>query len=212
MAPLLTASAAVVSLLFIVVLAGDLLLPGVGGLASAPAPLERRQAAPKVALEAAPTDADAAGLSSPSPAPEEVAELGEQPEMAMEEEEAVAEATGIAEAPPKAEGTPSAMEAARPTKEDAAVAVPTVAPTMTPVTVLTSTIPREAPVVSEDELGVVDPTPSELEATPRLIQEAPETERPGLSSLLWRVVEIALGLVSLVLILATVKAWRLRRR
>jgi len=49
-APLLTAATALASLLFVVVLAGDLLLSGAGGLAYAPA-AERQAEAPQFALE-----------------------------------------------------------------------------------------------------------------------------------------------------------------
>jgi hypothetical protein len=205
----------VVSLLFIVVLAGDLLLPSVGGLASAPAPMQQREAAPQFALEAAPTDDGEADLVSPSPAPEEPAreELKEEPEVVLEKEEAVTDVTEPPQAPAGAGGgTPSAMEEVAPTEEVAALAVPTGAPTVTAVTDLTPTIPAEAPVVSEDELGLLEPTPSELEGAPRLIQEERDLDRLSLPSAIWRVLEVVLGLASLMLILATFRAWRLRHR
>ncbi len=251
-APLLTAATAVVSLLFIVVLAGDLLLVG-GDLASAPAPGEglpgqEREAAPKIALEEAPaeegppgdveaeeydSEADrAADVASPTPASEEPAakpvpgpltdeESREEPEMemAVEEEGAVGEATEVAQAPAGAEGTSPPAAEGDPAEETPAPAIPTVAPTVTSVTALTPTIPAEAPVVSEDELGLVEPTPQELEVTPRLVQEERETDGRRLPSLfrplgpwpLARVLEVALGLAVLVLIVATILAWRVRQ-
>jgi hypothetical protein len=91
-APLLTAATAVVSLLFVVVLVGDLLLPGIGGLASAPEPMELSKEIPQIALEAEPVDEDF-GVErevapSPTLAPMAAAEAPrEEPEMAAEGEE-----------------------------------------------------------------------------------------------------------------------------
>jgi hypothetical protein len=89
-APLLTAATAVVSLLFVVVLFGDLLLPRSGGMASAPESLDQSKEVPQLALEAAPADengkAERQVVTSPSPAPMVAEEAPpEEPEMAAEE-------------------------------------------------------------------------------------------------------------------------------
>jgi len=248
-APLLTVATVAVSLLFIVVLAGDLLLPGVGGLASAPAPDEgprawrtgegvlsqEREAAPKIALEAAPTGegvpgeaekegaydleatpaADLTSLPTPSvePAPSLAEEEPrEEPEMpAEEEEEAESEATRVSQAPAGAGGTPPPAGEGAPTEEEAAPDIPTAAPTITPVTALTPTIPAAEPVVSEGELGLVEPTTDEPEVTPQLVTEQGEADELGSPDMPWSVLEVGLGLASLVLIVVTIQAWRLRR-
>lgn len=228
-APLLTAATAVVSLLFVIVLAGDLLLAGVGGLASVPAPMRQEEAAPKIALEAAPTRGepseeiqmeklDATEQPSPPPASAEpTAPLADErareaPEEAAEQEEADVEATRAAQAPPGAGATPPPVGGGGVT-EEAPMAAPTVPPTMTAMTALTPTIPAEAPVVSEEELGLVEPTPGELEATPAsVVGEGRETGRLQLPSLPWGVVEVVLGLASLGLAFATIRAWRRRER
>lgn len=214
-APLLTAATALVSLLFVVVLVGDLLLPA-GGLATAPAPMEEREAAPKIALEAAPTretEVEERGVtdsaSPPSPSAQaEGEEMLEEPEMPAEREAAV-EATRIAQAPPGAGATPPPA-GEEPAEEAGVPEIPTVAPTVTAVTALTPTIPPEAPVVSEDELGLIEPTPDDLEVTPPLAREEREVEGLGLPPLPWQVLEVVLGLASLVLAFATVRAWQRR--
>ncbi len=214
-APLLTAATTLVSLLFVVVLAGDLLLPA-GGMATAPASMEEREAAPKIALEAAPTQEAKAeehgAMDSASPPPAsaqaEGGEALEEPEMAAEEE-AAAEATRAAQAPPGAGATPPPA-GEEPAEEAVVPEVPTVAPTVTAVTGLTPTIPAEDPVVSEDELGLIEPTPDDLEATPALGRQDLEAEEQGLPSPPWRVLEVVLGLASLVLAFATVRAWQRR--
>jgi len=94
-APLLTAATAVVSLLFVVVLAGDLLLSGIGGQAFAPAaePLLEAEA-PQAAL-------------APSPASEQV-EVEAVVEVEAEEE---IEAEEVEKAVPAATAPAAAMEA-----------------------------------------------------------------------------------------------------
>jgi len=241
LAPLLTAATTVVSLLFAIVLVGDLLLPGIGGVASAPAPMRQAEDAPAVALEAAPTQEgeaerpEAPSLPSPSPPSaadkETVEELSEEesaeePRMFLEEEAAATEAmratrapAGAGALPPPTEGDvmtedgalsePPAALMVTPTPD--ALSLPTVAPTVTPPAVLTPTIPPEEPVVSEDELGLLEPTPGELEVTPPLPGESSDltgVDEPRSVPLL--AVEIVLGLSSLVLLVVTVRAWRRR--
>lgn len=255
-APLLTAATTIVSLLFVVVLVGDLLLSGVGGFASAPRPMEQAEEAAPMALEitgthevegdlaTAPTaaarrtprgEADlatedeleegsraaeetmaleaAASAEAPSEA-EATAPSAASPEAPREEPEteaeelSAAEATRAAEAPPGAGATPPPAGGGGPTEEIRSLAVPTVAPTVSDKSVLTPTIPPEEPVVTEGELGLLEPTTSELEATP-----LPVREREGLVSrrLPWRALEITLGLAALALTFTTVLAWRARR-
>jgi len=203
-APLLTAATTVVSLLFVVVLVGDLLLSGVGGMASAPAPAREQEEAPGIALEAAPSrEAEAESLegadlvSPPAPVtdtdgkesveeplaamPEEAAgESGTaaaEPEMALEEEAAGEIGTATAEprtaleretataaaratqAPAGAGALPPATGEAEVPEEIAAFSVPTVELTVTAGAHVTPTISPEEPVVSEDELGLLEPTP-----------------------------------------------------
>ncbi len=252
-APLLTAATAVVSLLFVVVLAGDLLLPGVGGLASAPQPMLQSEERAPMEVEAVVTrevERESAVGPAPSPTasskdtreePEMAAEdelspaeatraaeapagMGgapeaedttpaeeapEEPEVAVEEELSPAEATRAAQAPPGAGATPPPAEEAGPTEEVRSLAAPTTPPTVTERFVLTPTIPPEEPLVSEEELGLLEPTPSEFEATP-----PPVWEQEGLSEahVPWRALEVALGLAALVLTFGTIRAWQARRR
>ena len=235
-APLLTAATTVVSLLFAIVLVGDLLLSGIGGMASAPAPLRQADEAPAVALEAAPTDereAELSGstsLSSPPPPPteeEQEKEMMEEPEMVVEEEAAATEAMRATRAPAGAGALPPPTAGDAVTEEVGALSeptaapmdtpvpdgfsVPTVAPTVTPAAVLTPTIPPEEPVVSEDELGLLEPTPGELEVSTPLPEEGRDV--PGFREprrIPLRAVEIVLGLSSLMLLIVTVQAWRRR--
>ncbi|MEA3375702.1 MAG: zf-HC2 domain-containing protein [Chloroflexota bacterium] len=126
-APILTAATAVVSLLFAVVLAGDLLLPGVGGFASAPEPMLQSEERAPMEVETVVTR-EVERESAVGPAPSATAsskDMWEEPEMAAEDELSPAEATRAAEAPagmggaPEAEDTTPAEEA--PEEPEAAV-------------------------------------------------------------------------------------------
>ena len=68
----------------------------------------------------------------------------------------------------------------------------------------------EAP--AEGEVGVLEPSASADEGAPLPIQA---DERglggPGRGRLSWVVLEVGLGLAALVLALATIRAWRVRR-
>ncbi len=88
---------------------------------------------------------------------------------------------------------------------------PTVAPTVVAESILTPTIPAEEPAVPETELGVVEPTPVELDVTPPPVSEEDPLESAAYFGLWQRVTEIVLGLATLVLTIATVQAWRTRR-
>lgn len=217
-APLLTGAATVVSLLFVVVLVGDLLLPAAGRSASAPAPMLQQEEAPRLALEAASTPSSeeeelgAADLAATPPAPAETKanEAVEQPEMAAEEE--LSEAERAAEPLPDAGATSVPAEGGGPTEEAAALVVPTVVPTATSMVAVTPTIPAEAPVVSEGELGLVEPPPADVDVSPEPLRAEREPSGLLLPHLPWRALEVALGLASLLLTFATVKAWQVRRR
>ena len=238
-APLLTAATTVVSLLFVVVLVGDIMLSGMGGMASAPAPAREQHEAPALALEAAPSreaeaegEAEAESLDGPdlvSP-PSQLADAEhkegvEEPLVALEEAageratataaprvelegESATEAMRAPETPAGAGGPPQPRDAREATEAIAAASAPTIAPTVGAVTPLTPTIPPQEPPVSDSELGPLEPTPEELETTPRLTREEPvplEEERVP-----WRALEVALGISSLALVYATVQAWRRR--
>lgn len=220
-APLLTAATVVVSLLFVVVLAGDLLLPGVGDLASAPEPMRLEESAPMVLeLEPeseAPADLTPFPLGSPEAPPEDSdAPVGEEEapaEMAeaplTDAEETKVAATRAAEAPPGRGASPPLEPEAEPTEEITSLTGPTVPPTVRGESMVTPTIPAEEPGVSEDELGLVEPAPEELDRS-RPVPEDDAAEAPDRALLPRRVLEVALGLAALVLGLITVQAWRSR--
>lgn len=258
-APVLTAATTIVSLLFFVVLVGDLLLSGVGGFASAPEPTRQPEEAAPMALEVtgthevegevetAPTASStasqriprmesdmateeleegprvtaetmaaeaAAGAEAPPEAETTAPSVAsaeaprEEPEIEAEEELSAAEATRATEAPSGAGATPPPAGGGGPTKEVRSLAVPTVAPTISNKSVLTPTIPPAEPVITEGELGRVEPTVSELEATPPPVREQ---ESAVSQRLPWRTLEITLGLAALMLTFTTVLAWRARR-
>ena len=197
-APLLTAATAFVSLLFVVVLAGDLLLSGMGGQAFAPAaePLLEAEA-PQAAL-------------APSPASEQVevealveAEAEEVVEETVEEVE-VEKAVPAATAPAAAMGGGADEEPEPPT--------PTAAPTGAPT----------ATAMPERDVSGAEPTPGEVAAR-SVEEEAPEAtegaEEPPEREVSvpvtippQRVLEAILGLTALGLALASIWAWRARRR
>jgi hypothetical protein len=223
-APLLTAATAVVSLLFVVVLAGDLLLPGIGGLASEPRWSEQSKEVPQVALEAAPTNGGVTAEREVAPSPTMAPAIEaprEEPEMAVEEEEEAVEGMGADEAPSET-GTPSTPTGGGgPTEEAAALAAPTAEPTVAPTVVsrevLTPTIPLKAPPVAgesaEGKLGELAPTPGPIEVTPSFMEaEERELEEPSRGRLPWEMFEIGLGLATAALAFTTILAWRARRR
>ncbi len=191
-APLLTAATAVVSLLFVVVLAGDLLLSRMGGQAFAPA-----AEAPQAALAPSP-----AGEQAEAEAVVEAeAEVVEEP---VEEE--VEKAVPVATAPAAAmEAPPEAPAEA--TAEVEADRAETPEGTQSP-----------APVTG----GGAEPTASEVaarsveEETPAAsagAEEAREPEVPARATIPpQRALAAILGLSALGLALATVWAWRARRR
>jgi hypothetical protein len=241
----------VVSLLFAVVLVGDMLLPRVGTLSSAPRMVEQSKEVPQVALEAAPTDEEARverevepgetsapmqaeeaaveqpempgeeeenadieaeGAASPTPSTLAMEAPAEEPEMALEEEEKAAEEIGTGEAPPET-GTPPAPTGGGGATEEAATQV---APTVVPEAALTPTIPPEAAALDaeqpEEERGLVEPAPDEIEVTPYPIPAEEEgLNEWGAGRLPWEALEIGLGLAVVVLMFTTIRAWRVRR-
>lgn len=235
LAPFLTAATAAVSLLFVAVLAGDLLFSGVGGMAqlAAPAPEEDRAAmAPSpvggtiVGEEAekafpvteppaeAPVGAEAEGTPAPDaethatpiPAPVVPSETPGGVKEGGDDEERYSELT------PEAEGAPV------PTPTPATGGVADVAP---------STGTLEAGETAPVPTTTVEPTERALRETESALDNVVETEPPlptesrdedwrgpGSPVLVtpWRIVEIALGATALLLALVAVWAWRARRR
>jgi len=224
-APLLTAATAVVSLVFVVVLAGDMLLSGVGGQAFAPAaaPPMEVEVPQEVALESAPSSEEVEveveeviPAATPLPMPMEV-----PPEVVST---AVVEAEHYdTEAPRAAETTVPAAGGGL--SEEATAPAPTLSPGVVEKAAVAPTAPTVATDVSKEETNGAEPTPSEVaEAVPLMVEEeetealrdergAPEGEAVGLRSVIpWRRLEIALGLAALGLALATIWAWRARRQ
>lgn len=201
-APILTAVTATVSLLFVLVLAGDLLLGGVGfgGMVAAPP----RQEASPMAMEAAPTEepveserADVAATEAPpstmAEAPEEEMSAGEEGAVEKEAEEA---AEAEADEAPTLEPT-----------------IPLPTPALTPTVTAPSeipTAPAEATPVPREGVGIVEPTPEDWEnVTPTPLIVDPGAETPRLVT--WRALEITLGLTAVILLVVTIRAWRDRR-
>jgi len=261
-APLLTAATALASLLFVVTLAGDLLLFAPQWMASAP-----EEELPQMALEPSlvteeveaeleaevevekAEEAASATTSLPEPTEAPSEPMPEAP-AAAEVEEAVPTATALpmatetpptrlAEAPAEESTTLEGDHTAEPA-EEAETAPP--AGSGGQMEEPTAPAPLASPPVTGEEDAAVAPTVSptatpearadsaeppqglEAEATPSQVEaqgtEIPEVEREMPAGDLAepagipprRVIEIALGLTALGLALATVWAWRARRR
>jgi anti-sigma factor RsiW len=245
-APFLTAATAAVSLLFVVVLAGDLLLSGAAGMARAPGAAEQKLAAPSpaegIAVEEAPaapapgetppqvTDAERETLtvtalpkamestnaadSTPSPSPtpgsygpatgggEDKEEGGERAEATVQAAEPFPVAGGGA-----TEGTVTPAPTAAPLAAEIAPAQ-----TATPVPTPGPEEPLRSPAPAPSEENDMVPTAGVEELADgggeRAIHWglAPQGISP------WRILEIALGVVAVGMAVATVMAWRARRR
>ncbi len=183
-APILTAVTATVSLLFIVVLASDLLLGGIGwgGAASAPAVQEE----PRMAMETAPVEGPAeAEAERTVVTPTEKAPVAAVQESPDEEEEA--EKT-------EEEQDADSIEARKTAAPPGAGASP---------------LPTSPPVAEERE--EVTPSPLLEDAPEETTEEAASdrVDRPPI--VLWRALEVTLGLTSIILMLVTIRAWRTRR-
>jgi hypothetical protein len=262
-APFLTAATAVVSLAFVVVLAGEMLLLGSGRMAYAPdieqaleapqaawaPPVEEAVVVATVVVEAemekvlpAPTQIEMPPAEVPAaevpaaevPAAEVPAEAPrEAPPAADELAEAEVEAME-AEASPEpgmgggglAEGTATPVSAAAaPLAEATPAPEPTPGPPVAEETAEAQRTPVTATAAPKESAILGTPTPGEVgELIPRVeeeedragtegeqyVREEQDLERVVISP--WRVVEIVLGLTALGLALATVWAWRARRR
>ena len=253
LAPFLTAATTVVGLLFVVVLAGDLLFSGVGGMAqlAAPAP-----AADEGAFESAPVE-KAVEEEQETPQMLAITEIpsgkaeGEAPPESDEGEGVTSPRAESVATPPPAAATPPAA----PAKEedatqtfvpeetpapavggggDSPVESPAPTPTLstgemadTATRTDTPEAERVAPV-PPPEPATAEPTEQTLHDTVPAPNEVEETEpspadgewgeydrsNEGILSYVTprRVVEVALGGFVLLLVLATIWAWRARRR
>jgi len=256
-APFLTAATAIVSLLFVVVLAGDLLLSGAGRGAFAPM-AELPQAAPAPSLVTQEVEVEVEKVVVPTAPEMAVEEPREAPlEATVEAEHYAVETTEDVEAGVPAAGGPTEESTALgPTPSPPVVEKAAEAPTapVTPEDTLSPeqatggggpieepstpasppvdeeagvalTAPAPAAAVPEADVSGAEPTPGEVgEAAPWAIEEeeaeaaeggrgAPEVEVTEPARIPpWRALEVILGLSALGLALATVRAWRVRRR
>jgi len=256
-APLLTAATAVVGLVCVAVLAGDLLLSGAGRMAFAPAaaPMEPPQVAlspTQVVAEAAVevevtaqvekvVPATAAPALSVEVPPREVAPAATaEAEPYVMETPARMEAPGASAAPaptpsplpmlavaPTSPPMPEGMETAMPAAgggptEAPAVPAPTASPLVAAEAVPSPTASATVTTLQQQDMGSAAPTPGEVAevAPPAAVEEelrAPEGGRGAETATPaaiapWRTLEAILGLTTLGLALATVWAWRARRR
>jgi hypothetical protein len=233
LAPLLTAATAVVSLLFVAVLVGDLLFSGMGGMAQLAAP------APAAEHAAAPTE--------PSPPEKEAGEAPRKFSITESPGDALAEATASAEEQAEsgeAEVTPLAMEVPGTSSPKAAVLPtvpagrgandegvgPTPAPEESPILAsgggeppteeaADMAAPSSTPV-SLPQPATGAPTEPALHDTESAPTEIVEIEAPSgrdgggvfSNTSPWRVTEVALGASVFLLLAATIWVWRTRRR
>jgi hypothetical protein len=234
-APFLTVATAAVGLLFVAVLAGDLLLSGAGGMRrlAAPAPVEKTVLVEEKAEEAVPTAESTAEELAAEAAP-----------VAAGAEETATPALKLSATPVPAPATPEAPGGTGDAGGEERLAGPTPAASGTPMppagggsigetpiptpTAEASTLEADASATSIPPAP--PPSPGGSEATEQALREtelAPGSEVPvseeedgggqGEAVILgqapsWRAAEIVLGLVALTLALATIWAWRSRRR
>ncbi len=214
MAPFLTAATAVVSFLFVVVLAGDLLLSGAGGEALKSAPIPMAELPPE---EAAPRAA-----SPPSP-------VGVEVTREVEVEQSEAELPAPIASQPQAMVVTATTEVALSdftTPTDAGEEARSFAATPSPPVLMAEraiVTPTRAALATE---ATEVPAPEEIAPAPTTDQTdeplstreeesvwMPEGEAADLAAPSpWRALEIALGLTALGLGLVTIRAWRARRR
>jgi len=251
-APLLTAATAVVSLACVAVLAGDLLLSNMGGVAFAPgAPAAAPLEAPQVALEATSfaaevevtvvVEVEKAVVETGAPVPTEAplaaapaATIGAQEYVTRTAEGMLPTASPASEAerevPPAPAPTPSPpppgeVAAQAPTAGPALAMEATPVPAMPMEATPAPTAAAAATAAQEAEMRDVGPTPGEVAQVPPVgggeealrategVRGAPEHEVAGRAVLsLPRILEVVLGLAAVGLALATVWAWRARRR
>ncbi|MGD2148786.1 MAG: hypothetical protein PVH41_18990 [Anaerolineae bacterium] len=170
-APVLTAATAVASLLFAVVLTGDLLLGGIGGLASVPESMQEAKEIPQIAFEA--------GRDDEAGAADEEATADESLQVERE----------VAPSPPttgarSAEAPPAEPEAAVEEKEAVQVeSEGVVSPTPAPPAVAGA--PADALEMAAEEVGeagaspVAEPVEEELAAEHLLQTETPSAPMGG---------------------------------
>jgi hypothetical protein len=223
-APLLTAATAVVSLLFVVVLAGDLLLVSrMSDLSTAPEPQAMVEVPPmamepspiieQVELESEHIVEEPAAIPLPTEAPPEA------PLAATAEEELY-----VAETPDDAEATIAAAAGGGPADEATDLTPTPVSTTVAEEAPAALTSPAEATPEPKAPRGA-EPTPSEVAklATPADGEENFGTAEEGKwraeeyelvapsPTWPWRALEVTLGLIALGLAFFTVRAWRARR-
>jgi hypothetical protein len=225
-APLLTAATAVVSLLFVVVLAGDLLLVSrVSNLSTAPEPAAMMEA-PQIAMEPSPiiekveleVEAErAVEMPTAVPLPAEAPPGAPLPTTAEEKHYA-------AEPPDDAEETSEAAGGGGPIDETDAFTPTAVSAVAAEEAAAIPTVPAEAPLAPGEDRGA-EPTPSEAAkvappATDKVEADTSEGEWQAREDyffapspvLPWRAMEVTLGLIALGLAFFTIRAWRARRR
>ena len=222
-APLLTTATAVASLLFVVVLAGDLLLSGAGGLAYAPAAERQAEFAlepPSNGQEVEAEEVVSDATEAPPPAAEAPVEAplgatGESPiatslSVTMEPPPKLApEATVRGESyemvTPVAEATVSVVGVDRDEEE--------FAPTSPAVEELAAA-PTTAAAAPAAEADFTEPAPGEIEEEGEWDASGDERAADLVPAWVtpWRILEIVLGLAVLGLTPVTVWAWRVRRR
>jgi hypothetical protein len=220
-APLLTVATTVVSLLFAIVLAGDLLLLGARRMAVAPetelqyAPVAESQmgtAAPQMVLEPSAVVAEAAAEkvapSNAAATPSPPLLPGETPpEVLSEGEDFAEEEAGHREIAPEDTESPAPVAGAGGMIEE-----PTAPATSTVVAELAGRDAESTP----DEVAEAAPPVVEGDAGERAEESegwVPRGETLRFAPAFpWRVLEFVLGLTALALALATIRAWRIRRR
>lgn len=226
-APLLTTATAVVSFLFVVVLAGDLLLSGAGGLAFAPAAAPPKEAeVPRLALEPSPSSEEVeVEEAMPSGAVPTATPLPMPAEAPLEAGPATtAEVARYETRTPEGVESPVPALDGGPIEEAAAPAPPAIPPVAAEAAAVPTALATET-AVPEKGVAEAESTPSEVAEVASLVvgeeeAAAAEGERSvpagevaqPTPALLWRVLEVTLGLTALGLVLATVWAWRARRR
>jgi len=245
-APLLTAATAVVSLMFVVVLAGGLLFPVIGSVAPAPmADLAEQEEAPRIALAPSPIAEEPVAEEAESevqvevtvqaekavPVPSVVEEPAEEEAPAEELPEALVEVEEFAAEAPEGEGAPAPAGSGG-VLEETATPAPTAAPPVEPSPTLAPRLAVEetAPTATlvpmpETDDGAAPLAPNEVgEAPPHAAGDeepealevergVPERESADRFRFSPRVaLEVVLGLAALGLALATIRAWRARRR
>jgi hypothetical protein len=211
LAPLLTGATSLATLLFGIVLAGEIVLSGAGGPVMLSAPAEPEQT--EIPAAAPTADEEALG-AAPAPAASEPAAT----KAPSEDGDGVDTVEGQFLAP-TASPEPGRGGGGTGVPDSEPAALPTATP-ISPPTALPTTAPAE-----EREPAIATPTPARIgeangerdtewadeEQAEHVVAYESAAERVA-PLWLWRVVEIGLGLGVVILCGATVWAWRARRR